>query len=134
LSGENLGQKLRVVEFPIITSGLEEGLSVIIPAVQIAVLVPIQRFSRDEFAKEFDAIFDGFGSAFAECLKAECAGAGQGPLIVGLVAIQAAKTAILRLLALDVIAGFVDGAVQPCDLQAGELGSFQSLILPSSPA
>src|SRR5688572_2186039 len=58
LRGENLGKELGVVELPIVAAGLEEGLRVIIPAVQVAVLVPIQWLRSEECTQKFNRLFD----------------------------------------------------------------------------
>ena len=128
---QDLGEKLCVVEAPVIATGLEEGLRLVIPAVEVAVAVPIEWLGGEEVAQKSHALFHRGSFALRQRLQAQQAAAGEAPLIVMLVAVRFAKAALFRLLRKQIVAATVDGAVESVDLEAAVLRGFQRLKLPS---
>jgi hypothetical protein len=98
LGAEDLRQELLVVELPLLAADLEEGLGVVVPAVEVAVLVPVERLGSEELVQELDALLDGGGLPWPWFASRGCP-RRRGPLIVVRVAIRPAKAAVLRLLA-----------------------------------
>ena len=131
LVGEDFRAELIVPFFPWFAALLEEGLSVIVPCVEVAVGVPAEGFLFDGIDEEADALADFAGVAVAERLEAEEGGAAEVPLIVVAFAARVAEAAVGGLHAFEVFLDLFVGTDEAGDFEVGVFGGFEGLELPT---